>query len=94
MATKSTNTATEAVNETEAVKTYDPYEMVEIKLFKDGKTYKDDVFVAVNGKNYLVQRGVKVAVPRCVAEVIERSERQRDKADELIHSIVSTTEAK
>ena len=88
MATKSTNTATEAV------KTYDPYEMVEIKLFKDGKTYKDDVFVAVNGKNYLVQRGVKVAVPRCVAEVIVRSERQRDKADELIHSIVSTTEAK
>ena len=94
MATKSTNTAAEAINETEAVKTYDPYEMVEIKLFKDGKTYKDDVFVAVNGKNYLVQRGVKVAVPRCVAEVIERSERQRDKADELIQSIVSTTEAK
>lgn len=47
--------------------------MVKMKLFKDGKEYKDDVFVSVNGKSFQIQRGVEVEVPLAVAEVIERS---------------------
>ena len=34
----------------------------------------DDVYVAVNGKSYLIKRGVYVEVPASVAEVIEHSE--------------------
>ena len=37
-------------------------EEVEIQLFKDSGKYKDDVYVAVNGKNFLIQRGVPVKV--------------------------------
>lgn len=47
--------------------------MVEIELFKDDNTYKDDVFVSVNGENYQIQRGVPVAVPDYVAEVLRNS---------------------
>lgn len=34
----------------------------------------DDIFVGVNGKTYLIQRGVDVEVPRCVARVLSRKE--------------------
>lgn len=35
---------------------------------------KDDVFVGVNGKTWLIKRGEEVAVPECVAKVLERRE--------------------
>lgn len=35
---------------------------------------KDDVFVGVNGKTYLIKRGEEVAVPVSVAKVLERKE--------------------
>lgn len=61
----------QAAEQTEMI---DPMKkMVKIKLFKDGKEYKDDVFVSVNGKSFQIQRGVEVEVPLAVAEVIERS---------------------
>lgn len=50
--------------------------MVRIKLFKDSTNYKDDVFVSVNGENYLIQRGVEVEVPDYIAEVLKHSETQ------------------
>lgn len=63
--------AEQAAEQTEMI---DPMKkMVKIKLFKDGKEYKDDVFVSVNGKSFQIQRGVEVEVPLAVAEVIERS---------------------
>jgi hypothetical protein len=34
-----------------------------------------DVFVAVNGKSYLIQREVEVMLPRNVVEVLENSRR-------------------
>lgn len=43
--------------------------MVKIKLFKDNHEYKDDVFVAVNGERYQIQRGKEVEVPDYIAEV-------------------------
>ena len=35
---------------------------------------KDDVYVAVNGKPYLIKRGVNVEVPAYVAEVLKHKE--------------------
>lgn len=47
--------------------------MVTIKLPLT-RTEKDDVYVAVNGKSYLIKRGVAVKVPASVAEVLDRRE--------------------
>ena len=52
---------------------------VRIHLFKDNGRYKDDVFVGVNGVNYMIQRGVDVEVPPEVAEVLEHSQMQDER---------------
>ena len=52
---------------------------VRIHLFKDNGRYKDDVFVGVNGVNYMIQRGVDVEVPPEVAEVLEHSQVQDER---------------
>ena len=87
MATKATTPETEVI-----ASDYDPEEMVDIKLFKDAKNYKDPVCVGVNGRTYLIERGVTVSVPRMVSEVIERSEAQRQKADAFISDVVSRSQ--
>ncbi len=51
-------------------------EYVEVKLFKDGKDYRDDVFVSVNGESCLIKRGEPVKIKRKFALVLEQSERQ------------------
>ena len=38
------------------------------------RTEKDDVYVAVNGKSYLIKRGETVEVPAAVAEVLQHKE--------------------
>ena len=58
--------------------------MVKIKLFKDNYKYKDDVFVAVNGKAWQIQRGAEVEVPEEVAQVLEQSIKQDDDTATLI----------
>lgn len=62
---------------------------MKIKLFKDNGAYKDDVFVAVNGKNYQIMRGVEVDVPECVNEVLEHSMRQDEATAEMIAQLSS-----
>ncbi len=54
--------------------------MVRIKLFKDSQNYAGDVFVSVNGENYLIKRGVSVDVPEYIAEVLESSQREDENA--------------
>ena len=61
--------------------------MVKVKLFKDNHDYKDDVFVAVNGERYLIQRGVEVEVPDYIAKVLEHSAQQDARTAELIEKI-------
>lgn len=46
---------------------------VKIKL-PLSRTEKEDVYVAVNGKSYLIKRGEEVEVPDFVAEVLKHSE--------------------
>ncbi len=47
--------------------------MVKIKLPLT-RSEKDDAYVAVNGKSYLIKRGETVEVPDYVAEVLEHKE--------------------
>lgn len=39
------------------------------------RTEKDDVYVGVNGKTYLIKRGEEVEVPENVAKVLARREK-------------------
>ena len=43
---------------------------------------KEDVFVGLNGKTYLINRGVDVEVPVGVAEILERKEKMLEIAME------------
>lgn len=62
----------------------DPWleEYVQVQLFKDGKDYKDDVFVSVNGENCVIKRGYPVKVKRKFALVLEQSQQQDVRAAE------------
>ena len=51
-------------------------ELVSVKLFKATNKYKDDVFVAVNGKGMIVPRGKEVKIPRKYAIALKNSEAQ------------------
>ena len=51
-------------------------EKVPVRLFKDNGKYKDDVFVGVNGKGWLIKRGETVMVPRYVAGILSQSMEQ------------------
>lgn len=62
----------------------DPEEKVPFFLFKDNDKYKDDVFVAVNGRSFQIKRGETVMVPRYVAEILEQSMAQDQATANLI----------
>ena len=59
-------------------------EYVAVKLFRDNDRYKDDVYVAVNGKNCLIKRGEWVKIKRMFALVLEQSEAQDMQTAELL----------
>jgi len=59
-------------------------ELVTIRLFKDAKNYKDDVFVQVNGENCLIKRGETVQIKRKFAEALSLSDRQDLAAADLM----------
>ncbi|MBQ7108410.1 MAG: hypothetical protein IJN95_04910 [Clostridia bacterium] len=64
-------------------------ENVTIKLFKDNAKYRDDVYVSVNDRSFLIKRGVEVTVPRFVEEVLRNSLAQ----DEYVASLVEKLQA-
>lgn len=47
------------------------------------RTEKDDVPVGVNGRTWLIKRGVDVEVPECVAEVLRHKEEMLEQAMEF-----------
>lgn len=55
--------------------------MVKVRL-PLSRQEKQDVYVAVNGKSYLIKRGVDVEVPASVAEVLKHKEEMLDLAME------------
>ncbi len=58
-------------------------EKVPVELFKDNNLYKDDVYVAVNGENIKIKRGVPVEIDRMFAEVLDNSRRQDSASADL-----------
>lgn len=59
------------------------HEKVEVELFKDNNLYKDDVYVAVNGENIKIKRGVPVKIDRMFKEVLDNSRRQDSASADL-----------
>lgn len=59
-------------------------EYVEVKLFKDNDKYKDDVYVAINGKNCVIRRGVWTRIRRKFALLLDQSEIQDLRTAELM----------
>jgi hypothetical protein len=57
-------------------------EYVVVQLFKDGKDYKDDVFIGINGQRVQVKRGIPVKMKRKFAMEIDQSQIQSIKAAE------------
>lgn len=50
---------------------------VTIRLPKN-RNQQEDVFVSVNNRTWLIQRGVNVEVPACVAEVLRHQEKMQE----------------
>ena len=71
-ATKATETAKE--------------KLVKIRIPRE-RDRQDDVFVCVNGRTWLIKRGVEVEVPECVAEVIRNAEDVAEKAYAFMDSV-------
>ena len=64
---------TETKKKVEATETVEKPRTVRIKLEKS-RNNKEDEYVAVNGKTYLIKRGEYVEVPESVAEVLQHKE--------------------
>lgn len=60
---------------------------VEVNIPRAGDREDPNLFVAVNGINYLLPRGKKSSVPLCVARELERSERARDALDKTMDDL-------
>ena len=58
--------------------------IVRFKLFKDGDKYSGNKFVGVNGKGYLIKRGVWVDLPESVYNVLSLSEEQIQVAERVM----------
>ena len=61
-------------------------EYVQVQLFKDGKDYREDVCVSVNGENCVVRRGVPVRIKRKFALALDAGRRQDVAAEEYSES--------
>lgn len=61
--------------------TPDPFERVEVFIPRGGERGDPNLTVGLNGVNYVIPRGKKSMVPRCVAEEIMRSEKAKDRYD-------------
>ena len=55
---------------------------IKIRLPKS-RSEQEDVFVSVNNRTFLIQRGVQVEVPESVAEVLQHQEQMLEKIMEF-----------
>lgn len=62
-------------------------EMVDIRLPKATNGESNFIIASVNGKAYKIQKGVKVAVPAPIAEVIEHSYMAQEEADDFANGL-------
>lgn len=64
-------------------------ELVPVRLFRDGRDYKDDVFVGVNGYRAQIKRGMEVMVPRRVAHMVEVSLSSSNEASDRLREVAN-----
>lgn len=69
-------------------------DMVKVKLFRDNGKYKDDVFVGLNGKRYMVPRGVEAEVPSGVYEILKNSMSQDEATEQYMRKKAEDWEQK
>lgn len=62
-------------------------EKVKVRLYKDRGKLSDDVVVIVNGRTFVIQRGVEVEVPRYVADVLKNADEQRGYAVDIMEKL-------
>ena len=63
---------------------------VEVRVPRGSEREDPNLFVGLNGVNYLLPRGKASEVPLAVAEELERAERARDALDETRRALVRT----
>lgn len=61
---------------------------VEVNIPRGGDREDPNLFVAVNGVNYLLPRGKKSRVPKAVADEIARAERARERLYETVDALL------
>lgn len=66
----------------------DKEELVRFRISK-GRTdiEKQDVFVGVNGKSYLLKRGIEMEMPKSVVEVLMNAENQNEFALDYMEKV-------
>lgn len=84
--------ATEKKTEAAAEKLPDPYELEEIFIPRAGAKEDPNLFVSVNGKNFLIPKGKKSKVPRYIADEIRRSERALDAFEAFVDEATSAAQ--
>lgn len=60
---------------------------VKIRIPKLSQKEEPNLFVGINGVNYLIPRGKEVEVPQFVADEIERSNAAREKFFESVETL-------
>lgn len=58
--------------------------LVEVAIPRGGKNEDPNVFVAINGKTWLLPRGKKSMVPEAVRDELERAQLAQDRLDEFV----------
>ncbi len=81
------NNENKASKATEAVKD----NRVEIFVPKGYANDDPNLFISVNGVNYLLPRGKKSTVPDFVAEEFYRSQRAQDRLDETVEQMLEAS---
>lgn len=65
-----------------------------VEIYVPAKIGNDDpnLFVSVNGVNYLLPKGKRSMVPKHIAEEIQRSQRAQQKQDEQIDMMLAAAQ--
>ena len=83
--------ATEKKTEAASEKLPDPYELEEIFIPRAGAKEDPNLFVSVNGKNFLIPKGKKSKVPPEIAEEIRRANEAEEMMDAHIDKMLKAS---
>ena len=76
----------------EAKKTKDAEERVDIFIDRAASNEDPNLFVSVNGMNFLLPKGKTSSVPKFVAEEVERAKRAQAALDEKIDMMLAAAQ--